>query len=103
MEGLNPSADLDNLEANQVRRLLKLCSYTGMRCPPSTLPISMSIRPAECWWAPQVIKLPANKYTVREKEMLSNVVPVEFFEVAKSPWLSSVLGIGLLGALGYIW
>ena len=58
---------------------------------------------AECWRVWQVIKLPANKYTVREKEMLSNVVPVEFFEVAKSPWLSSVLGIGLLGALGYIW
>ena len=51
----------------------------------------------------QVIKLPANKFTVREKEMLSNVVPAEFFEAAKSPWVSSVLGLGLLISLVYIW
>jgi len=35
--------------------------------------------------------------------MLSNVVPAEFFEAAKSPWVSGVLGLGLLISLVYIW
>jgi hypothetical protein len=40
-----------------------------------------------------VLKLPANKFTVREREMLigSGILPAEFFEVATNPF---VIGVG---------
>lgn len=52
--------------------------------------------------AHQLLKLPANKFTVREREMLigSGIVPPEFFEAAKNPF---VIGIGaLLGVCGFV-
>eukprot|EP00967_Tisochrysis_lutea_P028480 scaffold33181_cov16-Tisochrysis_lutea.AAC.2 len=41
----------------------------------------------------QLIKLPADKYTVREREMLigSGILPKEFFEAARNPF---VIGVG---------
>lgn len=41
----------------------------------------------------QLLKLPANKFTVREREMLigSGILPREFFEVTKNPF---AVGIG---------
>jgi len=41
----------------------------------------------------ELIKLPANKYTVREREMLigSGILPKEFFEAARNPF---VIGVG---------
>ena len=51
----------------------------------------------------QVLKLPANKYTTREKEMLSDVVPVEFFNAAGINKTSATLLVLLLGAAIYIW
>jgi len=41
----------------------------------------------------KLIKLPANKYTVREREMLigSGILPKEFFEAARNPF---VIGLG---------
>mmetsp|Transcript_11058 Transcript_11058/g.19163 ORF Transcript_11058/g.19163 Transcript_11058/m.19163 type:complete len:214 (+) Transcript_11058:106-747(+) len=50
----------------------------------------------------QILKLPAGKFTVREREMLigSGIVPSEFFEVAKNPF---VIGVGaLLGVCGFV-
>ncbi|KAF5843657.1 chitinase-related protein [Dunaliella salina] len=50
----------------------------------------------------QLIKLPADKYTVREREMLigSGVLPREFFEAARNPF---VIGVGaLLGVCGFV-
>ncbi|KAF8059666.1 hypothetical protein HT031_005074 [Scenedesmus sp. PABB004] len=43
----------------------------------------------------QLLKLPANKYTVREREMLigSGILPPEFFAATKNPF---VIGIGAL-------
>jgi hypothetical protein len=38
-----------------------------------------------------VLKLPSNKYTVREREMLMSIVPSEFFEATRNPF---VLGVG---------
>jgi hypothetical protein len=41
----------------------------------------------------QLLKLPANKFTVREREMLigSGILPPEFFEATKNPF---VIGAG---------
>jgi hypothetical protein len=41
----------------------------------------------------QLLKLPANKFTVREREMLigSGILPREFFEATQNPF---VVGIG---------
>jgi hypothetical protein len=41
----------------------------------------------------QLLKLPANKFTVREREMLigSGILPREFFEATKNPF---VVGVG---------
>jgi hypothetical protein len=41
----------------------------------------------------QLLKLPANKFTVREREMLigSGILPREFFEATQNPF---VIGIG---------
>lgn len=46
----------------------------------------------------QVLKLPANKYTVREREMLigSGILPAEFFEATKNPY---VIGFSVLMAV----
>eukprot|EP00882_Tetradesmus_deserticola_P001759 GHRQ01001889.1.p1 GENE.GHRQ01001889.1~~GHRQ01001889.1.p1 ORF type:complete len:214 (+),score=82.63 GHRQ01001889.1:584-1225(+) len=43
----------------------------------------------------QLLKLPANKFTVREREMLigSGILPAEFFEATKNPF---VIGAGAL-------
>lgn len=52
--------------------------------------------------ANQVLKLPASKYTVREREMLigSGILPYEFFEAARNPF---VIGFGmLLGVCGFV-
>lgn len=49
-----------------------------------------------------LLKLPANKFTVREREMLigSGIVPPEFFAAAKNPF---VIGVGaLLGVCGFV-
>lgn len=54
-------------------------------------------------FARQVLKLPANKYTMREKEMLSDVVPVEFFNAAGINKTSATLLVMLLGCAVYIW
>lgn len=53
--------------------------------------------------ANQVLKLPANKYTTREKEMLSDVVPLEFFNAAGINKTSATLLVMLLGCAVYIW
>ena len=50
-----------------------------------------------------MLKLPANKYTTREKEMLSNVVPAEFFHAAGINKTSAVLFALLVGCAVYIW
>ncbi|GAX73426.1 hypothetical protein CEUSTIGMA_g878.t1 [Chlamydomonas eustigma] len=48
----------------------------------------------------QLIKLPSDKFTVREREMLAMVLPSEFFTAAKNPF---VLGIGaLLMVCGFV-
>lgn len=50
--------------------------------------------------ANQMIKLPADKFTVREREMLMGIVPREFFEATKNPF---VVGISvLLGVCGFV-
>lgn len=50
--------------------------------------------------AGQVLKLPAGKFTVREREMLMGIVPAEFFEATKNPF---VIGGGLvLGVCGFV-
>uniref|UniRef100_A0A7S0WL48 LysM domain-containing protein n=1 Tax=Chlamydomonas leiostraca TaxID=1034604 RepID=A0A7S0WL48_9CHLO len=52
--------------------------------------------------ANQILKLPASKFTVREREMLigSGIVPPEFFEAARNPF---VIGFGvLLGVCGFV-
>ncbi|KAK9795496.1 hypothetical protein WJX73_008256 [Symbiochloris irregularis] len=47
----------------------------------------------------QLIKLPANKFTVREREMLTGTlgVPQEFFSTA-GPWSKVLIGAVMLGA-----
>ncbi|GBF94956.1 hypothetical protein Rsub_07457 [Raphidocelis subcapitata] len=50
----------------------------------------------------QLLKLPANKFTVREREMLigSGILPPEFFQATKNPF---VLGVGaLLMVCGFV-
>jgi hypothetical protein len=41
----------------------------------------------------QLLKLPANKFTVREREMLigSGILPPEFFQATRNPF---VIGVG---------
>lgn len=61
----------------------------------------MHIRNLQHLAANLLLKLPSNKFTVREREMLigSRILPVEFFEKATNPF---VIGIGacehILGA-----
>jgi len=50
----------------------------------------------------QLLKLPSNKFTVREREMLigSGILPAEFFTAAKNPF---VIGLGgLLMVCGFV-
>ena len=47
--------------------------------------------------------MPANKYTMREKEMLSSVVPAEFFNAAGINKTSATLLALLFAAALYIY
>lgn len=52
----------------------------------------------------QIIKLPANKYTVREQEMLSTFAPSEFFSsVTHMNKATALASVGLLVAAIFIW
>lgn len=73
---------------------------TPVRCAPATqraqhLP---NADPADH----QLLKLPGNKFTVREREMLigSNILPPEFFAVARNPFV--VGGAFLAVTVGYV-
>ncbi|KAJ9517164.1 hypothetical protein QJQ45_009080 [Haematococcus lacustris] len=66
------------------------------------LPSSPSLPGPAPTAANTLLKLPANKFTVREREMLigSGIVPPEFFAAAKNPF---VIGVGaLLGVCGFV-
>lgn len=52
--------------------------------------------------ANDILKLPSNKFTVREREMLigSKILPAEFFQTASNPF---VIGVGALcAACGFV-
>lgn len=55
----------------------------------------------------QLLKLPANKFTVREREMLigSGILPREFFEATQNPFVVGIgareLGLSCLGLSGF--
>jgi hypothetical protein len=64
--------------------------FTGAASTPvCTAAVCLSLLPAEG----QLLKLPANKFTVREREMLigSGILPPEFFAATKNPF---VIGAG---------
>jgi LysM domain len=75
---LNPDVNLDKLAGEQhARDLLREQQRLRMwaRLNKSWVRLFLCLLCA----ANQILKLPANKYTTREKEMLLNVVPVDFF------------------------
>lgn len=72
---------------------------------PSTDCVAVPVSGAAAWSvlgaaANQVLKLPASKYTVREREMLigSGILPYEFFEAARNPF---VIGFGMCECVGW--
>ncbi|MEW5304251.1 MAG: hypothetical protein WDW38_003622 [Sanguina aurantia] len=51
----------------------------------------------------QLIKLPSDKFTVREREMLTGIVPVEFFTPEKQPFVIGIGGLLLVCLAVLVW
>jgi len=90
MEELNPGVDLNKLKGTASPQ----CAQWSHICSSAVTPMLTLLLRVHA--ENQLLKLPSNKFTVREREMLmgSGILPREFFEATKNPF---IVGVGACG------